>query len=175
MAALVTPTVLREHVETDLPDSALTRILDDADREIARICGPIGATHTVRLWGGDEMLFLAIPAASITTITETVADVETILASDDYRIWPAGFMIQRLHTGTNTRSTWGDEVEVIYTPVAETDRRIRVEIDLARLAIQYNALAAESVGEYDSTSADYSAERYALLSALRPSQLGVIS
>ena len=55
---------------------------------------------------------------------------------------------------------------MVYTPLDETAERTRVVIDLTRLAVQYNAVKSEGVGDYKSASVDYEAEREKILSRL---------
>lgn len=184
MTALLTAAQLREHVETDLPDTALDRIILAEEGEIVRRYGP-HATAAETLQGGDEFLVLARAAASITAVTETIGLTDTVLAADDYRLWPGG-RLQRRADGTtgsfqpnvmggvidtlNVTPRWGDRVAVTYVPVDETAQRTLVLVQLCKLAIQYSGLKSESVGggDHSETTADYPVEREKLLRSLRP-------
>jgi hypothetical protein len=167
-ATLLTVAQLHEHVETDLPDAALQRILDAEEAEIILRHGA-HATASEMLPGGGEWLVLTRAAASITSITETVDDVSTVLAADDYLAWD-GSRLQRLDTGTNARSCWGERVTAVYIPLSQVAQRTLVLIQLCKLAIVYNGLKTESVGQGDhsETAMDYNAERAALLRSLSP-------
>jgi len=168
-ATLLTPAQLREHVETDLSDGALQRILDSEEAEIV---GRYGAHATAsEMLAGDHkpLLILARDAASITAITETVADVDTALAADDYRLWPGG-RLERLSDGTHPASTWGDRVAVTYVPADQVAQRSLVLVNLCKLALEYRGLKSEAIGsgDYQMTAQEYNAERNRLLGSLAP-------
>jgi hypothetical protein len=167
MAALLTVAQMRGHVETDLADEALQRLIDDADEEIIDFAGEFDeqedCTRNAEL---STVLFLSRRAGTVSTVVEQVGDDETTLAVDDYRLRNGGTQIERLGTGTNPRTTWGEIVTVTYVPVDRTVRRTRVEIDLVKLAVQYNALTSEGVGDYSSTAKEYEDERARILARL---------
>lgn len=172
--ALLTVAQLRAHVETDLDDTALQAILDSEEGEIVKRYGA-HASATELLRGGERLLFLTRPAASITSVTEEVDGVfaepsVTVLAADDYRIWQGGRYLERLTTGTNPRLYWGDRVTVVYTPADETAQRTLILVNLCKLAIRYTGADSESVGagDYSARERDYAAERTKLLRQLAP-------
>ena len=168
MTALLTVTQLREHVETDLADTALQRLLDSEDAEIVRRCGALASvTETIK--GGGELLFLARPAASITTVTEEVYHASTTLATDDWELWWSQ-ALRRDDDGTNPRATWGDEVTVTYVPVSDAAQRALALIDLVKLALAYSGLQQQAVGQADfsATGLDYRRERERILGRLAP-------
>ena len=168
MPALVTPAQVREHVETDLGDTALQRLIDDADALIVARFGPHTGNVIETIAGGGEHLFLARPASAIVSVSEVVDDVASALAASDYRSWWGGQALQRAINGTNPSSFWGDRVTVTYTPVDESARRTRIELDLVRLAIQYDATRSSTVGDFSQTNADYATEREAIVGVLAP-------
>ena len=167
-ATLLTVGELREHLETDLSDEALQRILNAEEAEIVRRHGPT-ATQAETLDGGETLLFLSRTASSITSVVETESDnlTQTTLASDDYRLLPAG-KVERLVTGTNPASYWAHLVTVTYVPEDQAAQRRLVLVQLAMLAAKYNAMKSESVGggDYSGTSLDYTLERERLLRSL---------
>lgn len=168
--ALLTVTQLREHVETDLPDAALERILDAEDAEIVRRFGS-ATSASETLAGNALLLFLSRSPGTISTITETEADnlTTTTLAADDYRLWPGG-ILERLATGTNGRSAWAPVVTVTYAPTDDQAQRIHTLIQVCQLAARYTGVVQESVGQgdYAITLQDYRRERERLLSQLAP-------
>jgi hypothetical protein len=166
-ATLLSVAGLRQHIETDLPDTALQQVLDAAEDEITRRYGA-HATASELLTGNGSWLVLARAAVSITSITETIAFTDTALAADDYRLWPGGRLERRID-GTHGRMFWGDRVAVTYVPVDQTAQRTLVLVQLCKLAIQYSGLKSESVGgDHSETTADYPAERERLLRSLAP-------
>ena len=165
--ALLTVDQIRQHVETDLVDDALTRLVDDADAEIIA-CEGVLAEHTDHQHGCQYKadLWLSRRASEITEVIEEASESETTLAADDYALRPGGLRLSRRSDGTNPRTTWAPIVSVTFTPVSDVERRTRVLIDLVRLAVQFNALRSESAGDYSATSADYEEERRRILSRL---------
>jgi hypothetical protein len=173
--ALITLAELKEHVESDLSDAALQRLLDSEDAEIVKRTGAHSGAITETLNGRELLLFLGRPAAAVTSVTEYVSggaitgETATVLAANDYRIWGSGRYLQRLPTGTNPRTFWGSRAQVVYTPRDESAERTLVLINLCRLAVEYRGLRTERVGDYSMTSEEYTAERERLLSQLEPS------
>ena len=162
---LMTLPEVRQNVETDLEDDALQRVMDGVEQDIDQQFGAV-ASQVDDLEGGLKSLFATRPISSITTIVETVGTTETTLAADDYKL-RHNSQIDRLNTGTNSRIRWGDRVEVTYVPVDDTDKRRLVYIRLIELAIKYNALGNERVGDYSSQSVDFTAEREKILGGLK--------
>lgn len=164
---------LREHVNSDLGDDALERLLADAEAAIVARAGAAG-DRTQIAGGGYRFIALHRPAATITSIVETVGNVDTTLAADDYRLRPGGYLIERLLYGTNPRSTWDRRVTVLYSPVDDDAIRIVVQIDLIKLALTYApGLSSERIGDWEEVFANSSAwnndeEREAILCRLDP-------
>lgn len=166
---LVTAAQAREHIETDLPDAALQRLIDDAESEIVRRFGPHAPGPVVEEHaGGDPLLFLRRPALSVQSVAEEVAYVVTALDASDYRLRFGGRAIERLPTGPHPRRFWGDLVTVTYAPVDDTPQRVRVLLDLVQLAVAYGAVDSVSVGDYSEQALDYQRERERLLAGLLP-------
>lgn len=165
---LLTVIELREHVQTDLADAALQRILDAEEGEIVRRYGPhTEATETLR--GGDRLLFLARPATAISEVVETVGVVDTVLDAADYRLWDGGRCLERLTTGSIPSLYWAERVSVAYVPADQSAQRKLVLVQLVKLALAYSGLRSESVGgDYSATTLDYVAEREKLLQSLAP-------
>jgi len=165
-ATLLSAAALRDHVETDLANDVLQRILDAEESEIIRRYGA-HATQVDTLPGGHEWLILRRTPSSFSTVVEVVATTSTTLATTDYRHWGGG-RLQRLNDGTNQRSTWGERVTVTYVPEDRTAQRRLALAQLAALAIRYEGVHAESIGgsDYSVTNLDYRLERERLLASL---------
>lgn len=169
--SLVTIAVLRAHLETDLGDEALQRVIDDAESEINELAGLLG-TSVDEVQGAtlSTALFLSRRATEISTIIEEIRSgteyVSTLLDPADYKLRYEGRQVERLASGPNPRYTWGDVVTIVSVPKDDTDRRIRVTIDLCKLAAQYSGLDSEKVGDYQSQMKRYTAERNEVLSQL---------
>ena len=178
MTPLLTVDELRGHIDTDLADDRLAELLDDADAEIVRRYGEHTGTvtETLRTNGDDEYVYLPRRIASFVSVTETIrslwgAEQTTTLAVGDYTQTGLRSM-RRRNDGTNPANTWGEIVEVAYVPVADLPRRLRVTVDLVRLAVAYTALASSSIGDSNTSSVDYARERERLLRVLDESVVG---
>ncbi|MGR3295335.1 MAG: hypothetical protein ACUZ8A_03760 [Candidatus Bathyanammoxibius sp.] len=115
-------------------------------------------------------LFLSRIATALTTVTEEIKSggtyTATVLEADDYELKFRGRQLRRLVDGTNPRSTWGDTVTVIYVPQDDKERRARMTVDLVKLAVAFNALDSEKIGDYSMKSARYEATRQNILNRL---------
>ena len=169
--ALVTVAILREHLETDIIDASVQRLIDDAESEIDEQHGEL-LTHTDEFHGEvtANAVFLSRIATAITTVTEEIKSggeyTATVLALDDYELKFRGRQLRRLVTGTNPRSRWGDTVTVVYTPQDDTNRRMRVAIDLVKLAVAFNGLDSEKIGDYAAQQTKYGVRRQEILNRL---------
>lgn len=172
MPALITVAQLREHVETDLGNDALQRIIDDADAVIVERFGAHTGNVVETRSGGGRLLFLDRPASAVVSITERLGmpydETTTALVANDYRLWYGGRAIERLASGDNPRTNWGDRVVVTSTPAAETARRTRVEIDLCKVAIQFDGTESMTVGDHSQTNPEYDVARERVLDDLAP-------
>lgn len=145
---ILTPTEFRGFAETALEDGPLQDLLDAAESDIVRFGG---APSSAVEWfgGGQSLLALARPAASITSITETDGSTVTTLAADDYLTNPGGYILTRIAGGTNSRSRWFGRVAITYVPEDDEARRRVVQVDLVKLALNYNpGLVQTTVGSW---------------------------
>jgi len=165
MSALITVAQLRQHVETCLIDDAVQRLIDAADSEIIARLGEL-ATATEVLDGGNEMLHLVRKASSITSATERVSETDYVLGADDYSLLSDGSRVQRLQGSTYPATSWDGRVTIVYVPISDSARRIELEIDLVRLALQYEAHGGKDIGDVSIKPLDYQAEREKLFGRL---------
>ena len=110
--ALLTLEDIKQHVETDLADEALQRLIDSAEQLIDRNAGAVdSATQNYHFdgfpQGKTRNLFTTRGIDAITSIKErdTIDDDEVTLSTDDYRIENNRILI-RLGNGTNGRTRW---------------------------------------------------------------------
>ena len=165
--SLITIAELKTHVETDLSDAALQRVIDGQERAIFGKYGDHDSASEVFEETFSKVIFPGRKVSAITSITERVGDTDTVLSSDDYEVITGGGRIDRLGTGTNPATYWGDRVTVVYTPVDTSALRIQVLIDLCILTLAFNGLKRESTGDYSSEAKEYNKERRELLSTLQ--------
>lgn len=167
--SLITPSILRAHMTSELTDSALQQIIDSEEQDIVQRFGP-HASQTEEFTSdvSGDTLYLGRKAASITSVTETDGETETTLAASDYELSADGFSIRRLDFGAHEAQTWGYRVTVVYVPYAETAKRILALINLCKLQAEFSGLKSESVGggEYSMTRGDLAQEREQILAGL---------
>ena len=181
--ALLTTTEVLEWAETDLSNTVLQVMLDDAEAEIIKRFGAHGESSSTITedfypdepiyqplsdWKSDRhhLIYPSRPVSAVTSITEREDDVETTLASNDYRLIHGGRGIERLTNGTNARNWWAPEVRIVYQAVSQLATRKRVQADLVKLAIQYKGLISEDAGDYSSSMDVYQTERNRILASL---------
>lgn len=177
MATTLLDRIKRRH-ETDLPDEEITFICDEVNSEILRRFGAhadAGNPISVTLEGLTPWIFVNRPIVSITSVTETVIDTDTVLAADDYENWHGGRALLRLNTGTNGRDNWGRKVVLVYVPEDDNNARQEAIIKIAILDMQYRGLKSERAGDYQAAYAEYMAEREAILTRLGPSGHSLLS
>ena len=169
--SILTIAQLREHVETDLTEAALLRVLTAAESEVnAKIGLPLIQAEVINDIGLCNILFLRRRASTITTVVEEVAtglgiyDITT-LAIDDYKLL-TDIQLERLGNGSNPRSRWGDRVSLVYVPKDYNDRRIEVVISLVKLSLQYSGVEHEKVGDWEATMTKYNIKRKEALAQL---------
>ena len=166
--ALLTVPQLKEHFESDLATAAIQRHLDETEALIVRQFGASTSAITEWFVGMGRYVFTGRIISAVTAIVETVADTDTTLSSDDYRLEGEGRRIKRLNDGTNSRLSWGDQVKVTYTPEDDTSIRKIVQADLVKLEIQFKGLKSEKIGDWSgSMESDYNSERAKILGRLR--------
>lgn len=170
---LLTPDDVREFDSTGLSDDALQLLLDAAEAEIVRFAGD-SDSHTEWFAGGQRVLALARPAASISSIVENEdwGGSTVTLAADDYIVDPSGYLLYRVATGTHPRWRWWGRIVVTYAPGDDEAIRKGVELDLVRLMESYApGQTSETVGAWTTQLASNSVwnndkERAAILSRL---------
>jgi hypothetical protein len=163
--SLLTVDEIRQHVETDLGDTALGRLIDDADGEIIDRLGALASQVEV-IPGGEKYIVIARKAISITAIVERIRETDYALGADDYTLLSDKRRVQRLQGSTVPSIWWQGLVTITYVPVDETIPRKRLLVDLVRLSASYTALSSVGVGDVRMTNLDYQAERDKLFETL---------
>lgn len=172
---LLTPAELRTHVETDLPDAAIQRLLDSAEATIVDAAGAPGkrTEHFTAMGhphGRDTILTLSLPVDSIDSVVERESpqnSTSVTLSANDYLVRGRRELI-RLTDGDNPRRYWAPDVQVTYMRVADTDARVRAQIDLVKLAIQYAGVESERYGDVQIGHGSLTAGDERVRAALRP-------
>lgn len=148
---LLTVDELREHVATTLPDTALQRLLNDAEDAIVAFGGVV-ASEVELVDGGVGLIATSRPIGSITSIIERAGLSSPVtLAANDYQ-QTGRYLLRRLTTGTNSALRWRDPVQVSYVAEDDTDTREIVQLELVRIEISFTpGLASETVGSWTQT------------------------
>lgn len=170
--SLLTLAQVREHVESDLGDDAMQRVIDGADAEIIRRLGVL-ATHTHVTEGGEQLLHLPRKASSISSVTERYAVsggsyTNVSLSADDYTLYSDGRRAERLNNGTNPADLWQGTVTVVFVPAdAGSAERSMLLVNLVKLELAYTGRLSEGIGDVRvQSAADHSAAKAALFAAL---------
>lgn len=167
--SLITPSILRAHMTSELTDAALQQLIDGEEQDIVQRFGPhTSQTEELASDVHGDTLYLSRRAASITSIVEEVGETETTLAATDYELSSEGFSIRRRDSGAHEAEAWGYRVTVVYVPFVETAKRILALINLCKLQAEFSGLKSESVGggEYSMTRGDLAQEREQILASL---------
>ncbi len=170
MPTILTVDEVREHVETDLGDDALERLVDAADQEIIDRLGAL-ATHTDVLPGqGLPALPLTRKASAITSAVERINDVDYTLGSNDYTLAADGYTLRRAQGSTYPNVAWSGAVTVVYVPyggaTGELAAREKLLVDLVRLDAVYDATGQNQIGDVSRTALNHTHERNALFSSM---------
>lgn len=162
----VTAATAKLHIETDLADAQVTRLINDAELEVtARFGSDADRTEDFTIDAPRRRVWLSMRASAITGGSNSVkdgADLDNLvaIATADVKLTDDGWVVEK-ETGDFLR-----RVQVRYTPVSDTYRRDRVVIDLVRLAIQNSGLSSLRDGDHGEGALDYQAEREKILSTL---------
>lgn len=161
----------REHVSTDLADSAVQRLLDGTRASILWTYGGVEPgieTHD----GGQSYIFLRYAAASILSVSEVdpYTGDEVVLDASDYWLRDDRVSILRLAGGANSAEVWSSPVLVTYeTPDLDAALDL-AQIALAELEINHlPGLTSETIGAWNeqaNSGIPYDQERAAILAAL---------
>lgn len=168
---ILTVAEVRKHVtypEGTDADDALRTLLELAEATIERVAGPLGPVSEL-LDGGLPTLITTRPVDSVSAITQDIDGTPLLLAADDYRHSPSGYVITRLGAGTNPGTYWTGVVQVDYIPSSDVEARVEAQIALVRLAIdQHPGLTSLRVGDWAATftSAEMAEARAAALEPL---------
>lgn len=150
MPTLLTADEVRDHIETDLVDDALTRVIEAADAEIINKLGAV-ASQVENLPGGGVELFLARRASAVSEVIERFdlgfGPQETTLEDDDFSLRPDGMRVERLFTGTNPAPYWRGEIKVTSTPDDDSARRKLLLVNLVKLELGYTGHLAVTAGD----------------------------
>lgn len=167
--SLLTTTQIRELVETDLSDTALQMLIDDAEAEIVERYGAhaedgaVTEQHVVN--SGERWIFprRKLDASEDVVVTRQVlGGVDVTTAGEDEYTTDSNGSVRLLAS-----ESWiGTLVTITYTPLTDAPRRRRVLADLVRLAIRYDAASSTSMGDMQVSHVGYEQERDALLRRL---------
>ena len=138
-----------EHLETDLTETEITRLLESVDEDIVSVYGahPDGSaiTETRNNIRRVQSIFLAYPyAQSVSSVSEYSYDEGSARAvavdTDDYEVRNAGRILYRIG------ARWNYNVLVEYVPNDDVPQRKHIMIDLVKLSIQYTGTKTEAYG-----------------------------
>ncbi len=158
---------IRAQVQTDITDAAMQKIVDAEEKRIEKSAGKETAVTEYKLAGGLVEFFTQRPILTITSIKErrSATSTQVTLAADDYRIF-GDRLIRRLSDGTNGFEFWGAEVEILYDPTENLDRRNLALVELVRISVEEKAVKSEKDGDVVTTYRNPQRARKELLDGL---------
>lgn len=172
---------LKTRLETDISDVELQLVIDEANQDIINTFGPHADPAnpiSVRFEGSRKCITMTRPVdvAQPMVVTEFITymswgETVTVMNPNDYRVWPAGYTLERLQIGQNPRFEWAEQVLVNYVPINDGDKREEVILKMAMLAVNWDTVSTRNVGRADgvmATNLDYHTERFKLLNSLQP-------
>ena len=166
---------LRLRVETDFDNATLQRIVDSAEKAVARAAGSATSeVETIEAFGA-RFLVLSRRVSAFVSITERLrfsSDAVT-LSANDYR-QSGDYKLLRLADGDNSSSFWGSEVVVTYTPEVDTEVRDEAALKLCYLSIEYRAYESEKSGDWQGKQKEYNAARRAVLKEVREGRSPIV-
>ena len=166
--ALLTATEVRQHIETDLGDTALDRLINDADLEIIDRLGAVASQTEVFKEPSNKHIILARKASSISSVVERIIDTDYTLAASDYTLMGDGYTVERLQGSGYPNNIWQGIVTIVYVPPDETASRKRLLVDLVKLTLAYDGRLSSGIGDVRVQGfSDYQAQRNALFDALQ--------
>jgi hypothetical protein len=144
---------LRAHIgSVALPDAALQQIIDDIQEEIDERWPATAVAQTFRPGEWNGPLVLSRPAASITSIIETLYDTSRMLDPADYSLEGA-YRLYRLTTGpTPAYGFAGSSTVVTYVPRAQTARRKMAIVDVAKLELAHSGYISRRIGDWSEST-----------------------
>lgn len=167
MSLLVAADLPKFGVVSNLDATALQTLLDSIESEIVARRGPAtGPITDFRFANRLRTFRLSRPASSISSVIEFSGGVATALAANDWALHQNLMTMVRLGSGSNPRSRWPDQVQVIFTPRDDTAERKRVQVAVIKLDLSYSGFASQSTqSEARAALANYHLERSALLAS----------
>ncbi len=162
MPNLLTVAQIRDHVETDLVDTALQRLVDDADAEIISRLGSLASVEQEQVCAGERYLSLLRVAAAITSVSLRIGQTDYPLAAGDYSLQFEGRMLERRQDDGALLPDlrWNGVATIVYVPdTSDVAQRTRLEIDLVKLSVAYDAQRSAKIGDATTAPLDYRTER----------------
>jgi hypothetical protein len=155
---MISPAILREHIVTDLPNSALQRIIDDNDALVVRLAGPhppVSLTETYDIWPRTHRLVLERPVATLTSVLDNGVAVNLATV----RISGRQLIFEQPIKGN---------IEVTYSPVNDLAARTQLLVALCLLDIQDTHQAETQTGDVRVKRLDVLAEKLRAIRARLP-------
>ena len=178
MTALITPNQAREHIDTDLGDASLQRIINAADAEITRRYGEhLTANEVFPLGIGRDQLYSDRRITSITSVTEAWpgTDQEIVLVATDDYVLQGKRTIRRVSGGSPGGIFFAPIVKVVYIPFDDTARRTMVTVELVRLAVNSLGIVSSDLGDAKIVMLNQAREREEIMRPLASSIMGLFA
>ena len=152
---------MKEHLPgtVSVSDDALGRLLNAAESSITEAAGPIDTVTDYRRPSGP-LLGLSRKAQGIVSVTENGVELDP----DDYELRPSGEVLMRLSTGPHPAVRWRGHVVIELAPADDMAERIRVQVGLVKLDLDYTpGIAGVTTGTWTESSSQQQGITYAQL------------
>lgn len=138
---MITTADLRAHIETDLSDAELQKVID-AETAYLEAYAPSGTIVEEPVYeNADRVLRLKRPAASVTLVRQRASDFTyTTIDASEYRVTADGDVERQTY--------WPDGIEITYVADDDTDLRESIIIDLCVLRLRYQSGLNQSMGDF---------------------------
>ena len=165
---LLTVEDLEEHVETDLPEDAIARLIEATTKDITdRYGANTDVEATVDVRGGNRRLYIPYPPAERIIEIKEYRPGYNQLPRDAKVVDPNVYQMISEGSVMRVGHSFAERVIIRYMPINDMGQRRHMAIDLVRLAIVYEAEKISGVGEggfgINTEHVDYQKERNAIL------------
>lgn len=140
---------VRQHIETDLTDPALNRLIAAAWSEVEQADGE-ASIEDIFIDEREPVLFTSEPISAITSIVkrDDAAGADETVDAADYRVRGRREILR------TDGALWTGEVRVTFAPVIDESLRMSVLVELVRMMVEHRAPVSETSG--GTYQADYS-------------------
>ena len=159
---------VKEHVSTDLSDTALERIVDAQDLYIRQMVGVHDPAATMSYTADQPGRRISLPRRATSIDSVTILSPyggERVMDASRYWLASEGLAVQVYDYYVYYPEV--DRIMVVFTPASENVQRANALIELVRLAVQDTGLAMERDDTYSYQAKNKMKARMEIIAPLR--------